>query len=55
MRWFEKAEQELEDEYAEGALSLPEFNEAMADLRRELQAEAEEAAVDAYDDVMHRF
>ena len=53
--WFEKAERELEDEYEQGGMSLPEFREAMADLRRELQGQAEEAALDAYDEVMHRF
>ena len=52
---MEREEQYLEDEYAAGHISLAEFNAQMRELQRDYRAEAEESAMDAYQDRMHDF
>jgi predicted metal-dependent hydrolase len=49
---FEREEEYLEDQLADGEITTKEFNREMLELRRSYQAEAEEAAQNAYDDVM---
>lgn len=51
-RWYEREVERPEEELANGELAIKEFNEAMRYLNAELQAAAEEAAQQAYDDVM---
>lgn len=45
---IEREEEYLEKEYAEGRISLKEYNEQMRDLHREYRQSAQEAAQDAY-------
>lgn len=52
--WYEREMTLLEDEYERGHLSAAEFREAVRDLNAELQAQADEASQDAYNDVMYR-
>lgn len=52
--WYERAEEDLERDYAEGRMTLKEFNKAMRDLRMELEDSAAKAAQDAYDREMDR-
>lgn len=54
-RWAERAEEELEEQYANGDLSQHEFNDALTDLRHELEDAAHESAQAAYDDVMNNW
>lgn len=49
---IEREEQILEDSLEKGEISNAEFNSEMQALRRDCQAQAEEAAQQAYDDVM---
>lgn len=54
-RWVEKAEKEVEDAYERGEISEKELNEEMRDIRRELEAEAQENAHRAYQDTFNYF
>lgn len=47
--WFEKEEDALVAEYNAGTITRSDFDKAMSELRRELQAQAEDAAREAYD------
>jgi len=55
MNEWEREEQQLEDDYAAGLISLSEFNRLVKELQDalayELRSEAEEAAERAYNDV----
>ena len=53
--WFDKEEQQLEDDLAAGLISLEEFNLAMRELQREYTAAAQESAQRAYDLEMERW
>lgn len=50
--WYERAEEELENDLAEGLIDQQEYNRQVRDLRNELSAEAEDAAASTYADVM---
>lgn len=47
--WYERAEQELEEEYASGHMTLAELQSAMRDLNAELRDAADQAGEDARD------
>jgi len=49
MDWFNRAVQDLEDEYEEGGLDLSELNKAMKDLNEEYDQSRQDAAQEAYD------
>jgi len=49
MDWFNRAVQDLENEYEEGGLDLSEFNRAMKDLNEECEQSRQDAAQEAYD------
>jgi len=53
--WYERAEQELEDDLSSGRISLTEYNAAMRELSREYQDAAHEAAEQAYDREMENW
>lgn len=50
--WYEKAEDQIDRDLAEGLIDQKEYQAQMRDLRNELSAEAEDAAASAYADVM---
>ncbi len=52
MDWYERAEQQLVDEYNNGTISMKEFNAAMRDLNAELRDSADQAAEEARDAVL---
>ncbi len=49
---FEKEEQYLEEQLANGEITNAEFNKEMRELQRDYRAAAEEAAQEAYDNEM---
>ncbi|MCP4101725.1 MAG: hypothetical protein GY750_09915 [Lentisphaerae bacterium] len=49
---IEKEEQYLEEQLANGEITNAEFNKEMRELQRDHRAAAEEAAQEAYDNVM---
>lgn len=49
-KWYDKAEDELTDDYNNGLISLKEFNAGMRQLREEYRAEAEYVAERARED-----
>lgn len=53
-RWFDREEESLERDLGEGLISQREYNEAIRDMRRELEDNAREVAQDAYDREMGR-
>lgn len=53
-RQFERAEEQLSEDLANGVYTLAEFNERMRDLGREYQEAVIEEAEAAYDDVMYQ-
>lgn len=53
-RSFDQAEEQLNEDYANGVYTLAEFNERMRDLGREYRDALEEEAQAAYDDVKHQ-
>jgi hypothetical protein len=53
--WYDKAEKQLEDDYAAGILSAEEYNEQMRDLQREYRDAADDAAQNAYDREMENW
>lgn len=50
--WYEKAEDEIDQQLADGLIDSKEYQRQMRDLRAEMRGEAEEAARDAYNDAM---
>jgi len=46
---FEREEEYLEEQLANGEITIKEYNREMLELRRDYQAAAEESAQDAYD------
>lgn len=54
-RWFDRAAEELEQDYAEGRIDYGEFHNQMRELQRELNDAAHEAAQDAYEDYRERY
>ena len=52
---FEREEQMLEDQLANGEISNEEFNSEMRELRRDYMGAAQEAAERAYNDEMGRW
>jgi len=52
--WYEREEEVLERQMAEGLITQQEFNEAMRDMRSEMEDCAREAAQDAYEREMGR-
>ena len=48
-RQLELAEQQIEEDYANGHMTTEEYTAAILDLQREWKAAAEEAAQDEYD------
>ena len=50
MNWYEEAEDELCEQLNNGEITTEEFNKEMSELRREVRAEAEEAAEQARND-----
>lgn len=54
-RQFELEEESLEDQLANGEISQKEFNQVLRDMQISFQAEAEEAAREAYDNEMDRW
>lgn len=55
MSQFEKEEDALCEAYNRGEISTRQFDDAMRELRRDIQARAEEAAREAYDREMSRY
>lgn len=53
--WYERAEDQIDREYADGLIDSKEYQQQMRDLRLEMEGEAEEAAHEAYDDAMGRW
>ena len=53
-RQFERAEDQLNEDLANGVYTLAEFNERMRDLGREYGDAVEEEAQEAYDNVKYR-
>ena len=51
MDWYERAMKQIEKDFEDGGLSKEEYREAMADIDAELQQEAEDAAISAYNNV----
>ena len=49
---IEREENFLEQQYADGEITLNEFNDQMRELQRDMRCEAEEAAEEAYNDFM---
>lgn len=47
--WYEKAVEQLEDDYAAGRIDYGTYHNELRELNRDLDAAAEEAARDAYD------
>ena len=54
MDWYEKAEDELVEQFNNGEITRKEFNYEMSELRRELRQLAEDAAQETYDTYMGR-
>ncbi len=52
MHWYDRAEEELEDQLERGEITNAEFRSEMRELRSELQGQAEDAAEEAYNDTM---
>jgi predicted RNA-binding protein associated with RNAse of E/G family len=52
---YEREEDELCDDLNEGRITRKEFDAAMRAMRDEIRAQAEDAAREAYDDVMGRY
>lgn len=52
MEWFDKAVEEIEQDYDNGNISNKEYNEQMRELRCELRGAAEQHAEDAYTDYL---
>ncbi|MER1969192.1 hypothetical protein [Castellaniella sp. GW247-6E4] len=48
--WYEKAEDEIDQQLADGLIDGREYQRQMRDLRAEMQSNAEEASRDAYND-----
>lgn len=53
--WYERAEDEIDQELADGLIDSKEYQRQMRDLRLEMESEAEEAAREAYDEAMGRW
>lgn len=53
--WYEKAAEQLEQDYAAGLIDYGTFHNEMRELNHQLQGAAEEAAQDAYDNYMGRW
>ena len=49
-RWFDRAEQEIEQSYNRGEINMAEYNSQMRDLQDELRSNADEAAEQARED-----
>jgi uncharacterized membrane protein len=49
MGWYERAEDQLENELADGEITDKEFNDQMRDLNEEYEQCRNDAAQDAYD------
>lgn len=52
LTWYEKAEDQIDRELADGLIDAKEHAHQLRELRAEVRAEAEEAAERAYNDVM---
>ena len=52
MNWFDREVDQLEEDLSNGLITNKEFDEGMRELRAELSGQAEDAAADAYNDVM---
>ncbi len=50
--WYERAEDEIDQQLADGLIDQKEHQRQMRDLRLEMQGEAEEAAREAYNEAM---
>ena len=50
--WYERAEDEIDQQLADGLIDQKEYQRQMRDLRLEMEAEAEEAAREAYNEAM---
>ena len=55
MSMYEREEDALVDDFNNGVIDRKTFDEGMRDLRDAVRWEAEEAAQNAYDDVMGRY
>jgi hypothetical protein len=47
--WYDRAQQELDEDYERGELSSKEYQQAMRDLNMEYEEAAQEAAREAYE------
>lgn len=54
-RWFDRAEQEIEQSHERGDITDREYHSQMSDLCAELQGAAEEAAEQSYNDTYGNF
>ncbi len=52
---YDREVEQLERDYADGLITLAEFNEAMRELERDYRSAAEESAQRAYDDEFNRW
>ena len=48
--WYEKAQEQLDKDYAEGRIDYGTYHNEQRELNRDLREAAEEASRDAYDD-----
>ena len=55
MGWYEREEEQLENELANGEISNKEFNAAIRDMRREQEENAQQSAREAYDREMNQY
>lgn len=49
MDWYDKAEEQLENDYNSGYITYAEFLSGMRDLRSEMEQNRQDAAQEAYD------
>jgi hypothetical protein len=52
---YDREEEQLQNDYAAGLITLAEYNKQMRELQRDYQAAAEERARDAYEREMERW
>ncbi|MFA7667322.1 MAG: hypothetical protein WCY32_14530 [Burkholderiaceae bacterium] len=50
--WYERAEDEIDQQYADGLIDSKEYQHQMRELRAEMRSETEEAAREAYNNAM---
>jgi len=52
MNWIDKEVDRLEEDLSSGLITDKEYDQGMREIRAELEGQADDAAADAYNDVM---